>query len=242
MKDGSKTSPRSIVLRVYGENTEKFIDREEEVNMMKVLHSHGFGPQVLGTFQNGRIESFLYMKCLEAEDICKPEYATKIAKTLAKFHSLSGAFGAAKDASTPFARIKEWVEKAKTLDFSDNISNVDNLKKMSLQGILEESDRLAAIVSQLGVPVVMCHNDLLGGNIMVSEGEDQKMTFIDFEYADWAPRGFDLGNHFCEYAGFDGDYSRYPVQPTDFVRAYLEESSGIVVREDQFFATIFLHC
>lgn len=24
------------------------------------------------------------------------------------------------------------------------------------------------------------------------------MTFIDFEYAEWAPRGFDLGNHFCE--------------------------------------------
>lgn len=24
------------------------------------------------------------------------------------------------------------------------------------------------------------------------------MTFIDFEYADLAPRGFDWGNHFCE--------------------------------------------
>ena len=24
------------------------------------------------------------------------------------------------------------------------------------------------------------------------------VTFIDFEYADWAPRGFDWGNHFCE--------------------------------------------
>lgn len=24
------------------------------------------------------------------------------------------------------------------------------------------------------------------------------MTFIDFEYAEWAPRGHDLGNHFCE--------------------------------------------
>lgn len=24
------------------------------------------------------------------------------------------------------------------------------------------------------------------------------MTFIDFEYSERAPRGFDLGNHFCE--------------------------------------------
>ena len=28
--------------------------------------------------------------------------------------------------------------------------------------------------------------------------KDGGMTFIDFEYADWAPRGFDWGNHFCE--------------------------------------------
>ena len=28
--------------------------------------------------------------------------------------------------------------------------------------------------------------------------QDGGITFIDFEYADWAPRGFDWGNHFCE--------------------------------------------
>lgn len=30
------------------------------------------------------------------------------------------------------------------------------------------------------------------------QAEQPSMTFIDFEYAEWAPRGFDLGNHFCE--------------------------------------------
>ena len=49
------------------------------------------------------------------------------------------------------------------------------------------------------------------------------MTLIDFEYADWAPRGFDWGNHFCEYAGFECDYSRYPAAPAAaaFIRHYL---------------------
>ena len=43
-----------------------------------------------------------------------------------------------------------------------------------------------------------------GGNGAVSGGDyhvsqlQAIMTFIDFEYADWAPRGFDWGNHFCE--------------------------------------------
>ena len=49
-------------------------------------------------------------------------------------------------------------------------------------------------------PLVFAHNDLLSGNIMVATDgtSTPTMTFIDFEYADWAPRGYDLANHFCE--------------------------------------------
>lgn len=35
--------------------------------------------------------------------------------------------------------------------------------------------------------------------------------FIDYEYGAYTYRGFDIGNHFTEYAGFEGDYSRYVV-------------------------------
>lgn len=31
-----------------------------------------------------------------------------------------------------------------------------------------------------------------------ADRQREVMTVIDFEYADWAPRGFDWGNHFCE--------------------------------------------
>lgn len=38
-----------------------------------------------------------------------------------------------------------------------------------------------------------------------------------------APQGHDIGNHFCEYAGFECDYSRYPGQAAAelFLRHYL---------------------
>lgn len=39
-------TPAVIVLRVYGENTEKFVDRGEEVALMQKLNKSGFGPQV----------------------------------------------------------------------------------------------------------------------------------------------------------------------------------------------------
>lgn len=51
------------------------------------------------------------------------------------------------------------------------------------------------------------------------------MQFIDFEYARWSYRGFDFGNHFNEYAGFECDYSRYPDNDhiAFFMQHYLSE-------------------
>lgn len=51
------------------------------------------------------------------------------------------------------------------------------------------------------------------------------MQFIDFEYGSYNYRGFDFGNHWNEYAGFEGDYSRYPdiKQQAMFVKAYLQQ-------------------
>lgn len=39
----------------------------------------------------------------------------------------------------------------------------------------------------------------------------EKLYFIDFEYGSYNYRGFDIGNHFNEYAGYDCDYSLYAI-------------------------------
>ena len=50
------------------------------------------------------------------------------------------------------------------------------------------------------------------------------VTLIDHEYACFNFRGFELGNHFCEYVGFDIDMTKYPPRETQipFLRTYLE--------------------
>lgn len=80
-----------------------------------------------------------------------------------------------------------------------------------------------------------------------------KVVFIDLEYAGWNFRGFDLGNHLCEYASDfllpDAahllDFGRYPSleQRRAFARAYLDagkcagaEAVAALVREMDEFA------
>ena len=65
----------------------------------------------------------------------------------------------------------------------------------------------------------------------VQEGADgnvpaDSLQFIDFEYGCSSYRGFDWGNHFNEYAGFECEYGRYPDRDSAaaFIRAYLAEA------------------
>ncbi len=54
-----------------------------------------------------------------------------------------------------------------------------------------------------GLEIVFTHNDLLAGNVLIpldfyENLESRKgMKFIDYEYAGYNPRAFDIANHFC---------------------------------------------
>ena len=242
---------------------------------MQILYKNGFGAQVQGLFQNGRIETFLPMRCLTPEEMCTPEIALQIAAKLAKFHQVD-AENAPTTAATPFTRIREWLSIAKTLDFADDVEKHALYQQFDFEELEKEVAAVEAAAALFQSPLVFAHNDLLSGNIMVqqqqqqhtqtldnntttssstpldngekeettptnknenefghrpssslSSSDDKEMTFIDFEYADWAPRGFDIGNHFCEYAGFDCDYERYPNNEaaSKFMKAYLHATA-----------------
>ena len=263
-----------VAFRVYGIGTEKFVDRAKEVATMQRLHRNKFGPALLGLFTNGRIESFLRMRCLIPEEMANPDYVPSIAATLAKFHAVDAAHRPI-TAATPFARIKEWLSIARKLDFSSNPEKLAAFQHFDFDELTAEVELVETAAAGLESPIVFAHNDLLSGNIMISLGSSSSagtsggdaevdpvassngnttstvelstntdtdpasesnsnlMTFIDFEYADWAPRGFDLGNHFCEYAGFECDYGKYPKYDaaSRFLRSYLAVVQGVTPEE-----------
>lgn len=93
--------------------------------------------------------------------------------------------------------------------------------------LTEEFEQLYATLESLNSPLLFCHNDLLLGNVVYTP-EKNKVTFIDYEYADQNFQAFDIGNHFAEFAGIDAsngiDYSKYPSRDyqIEWIRAYLE--------------------
>ncbi|KAK1799977.1 hypothetical protein P4O66_006126 [Electrophorus voltai] len=115
--------------------------------------------------------------------------------------------GKASTASSPisFPRIREEVPSKEVLE--------------------EEMAWMQQHLSQLGSPVVLCHNDLLCKNIIhnVKEGY---VRFIDYEYSSYNYQAFDIGNHFNEFAAGMSqlDYSLYPSRQMqlDWLRTYLK--------------------
>ncbi|ODV63378.1 kinase-like protein [Ascoidea rubescens DSM 1968] len=47
-------------------------------------------------------------------------------------------------------------------------------------------------------------------NIILSNANNDLISFIDYEYMSTAPRGFDISNHLIEWQGFDCEISRIP--------------------------------
>jgi len=73
--------------------------------------------------------------------------------------------------------------------------------------------------------VCATHNDLLSGNILARK-KDDSVIFIDYEYGCYNYAGFDIANHFNEYAGFDCNFEKwYPKRDAqlDFMKVYLKQ-------------------
>lgn len=78
--------------------------------------------------------------------------------------------------------------------------SVIDLGLPSVQELRAGFAKLYARLKTLGSPVVFAHNDLLLGNVIYTESSD-RVSFIDYEYADHNYQAYDIGNHFTEFAG-----------------------------------------
>src|SRR5699024_9060621 len=82
-------------------------------------------------------------------------------------------------------RIKELVEEL-------------NLPLLKATDVLAEHRELMKRIKELQAPLVFCHNDFRGNNLLVTE--DKSVLTVDIEHAGYGTRGYDLACIFLESA------------------------------------------
>lgn len=215
--------PKNVLVRFFGVGTENFINRDLEAQISHSLFAtDGVSvPQIFARFKTGRIEEWIDSKVLHVSEL--PISMAKIAKMLAHFHSTKIDFEIRRD-PVIFETIEKWSQTIKLENFFEE----DFINLESEVAFLQEK------IKTLDSPVVFSHNDLQENNIL-NNPETHELHFIDFEYANFNYRGFDLGNHFCEWtieyndkydSGFQITLGNYPTkeQRLSFFNHYLDPS------------------
>ncbi|KAI8064845.1 kinase-like domain-containing protein [Gilbertella persicaria] len=192
-----------LLMRVYGNGVDQIIDRENELDWLARLSHLNIGPSLLGIFGNGRFEEYLPSTTLTSDDIRDPETSKGIASCLRELHDIVTVhpYQPSKHKLEIWSNIDKWYSVVmgflpslmKKSDGWDKVLNTFNLELLSFE-IQECKD----VLNSLNSPIVFAHNDTQYGNVLrlAKTGE---LVVVDFEYAGYNPRGFDLANHFCEW-------------------------------------------
>ncbi|CCD65080.1 ethanolamine kinase [Caenorhabditis elegans] len=212
-----------VIFRVFGHNTNKVIDRENEVIAWKQLAEYGFAAPLYGKFNNGLICGFLEGKSLAIEQMRDSKFNMNIAKRIAQLHSSVPTNG-----KTPvFEKMRTFLQQLNPSFEKESQQNFFHENFPTDLGA--EISKIEKMIVMLKEPIVFCHNDLLVHNI-VYDSEKKSIEFIDYEYAFPNYALYDIANHFCEYAGVEGspDYSKCLTKDEKwaFINDYLRFSNG----------------
>ena len=243
LRDEVKLLPgekRHILLRLYG----RIIKDSPETSVIDpvvfgLLAEKGLGPQLYGVFLDGRLEEYIPSRSLTTSELNNSAISQCCARIMASFHTLNLPIrktpGRLFEETQGFlaATLKSMTAVPYSSDRAERVS------KLLAYNLPNEVNFMWSLLANVKSPIVFCHNDLSAGNILYVEnntsdtGTQWRLQPIDFEYSFYNYRGFDIGNHFCEWCYdynvesapyFKATLSSYPTEEEqiNFIRAYLE--------------------
>lgn len=183
-----------VIVRLYGEGSESFIERQRELLIYQTLSKM---PEMhlglLACFPQGRVETFLRGTVGTFADLRKPVVFTRIARALAMLHTfdLSHVIDARPH------QLETKLQKFLGQIQEKGCCGCTWISGTTLESYVDTFVSLLAARPHEDHHVVFCHGDLQYGNVMIQE--DHEVALIDFEYSGYYPRAFDLANHFCEW-------------------------------------------
>ncbi|XP_046889376.1 choline kinase alpha isoform X1 [Hypomesus transpacificus] len=246
--------PRNILLRLYGAILQMSCNKGEsrqsnkenqsqgaeamvlESVMFAILAERELGPKLYGIFPQGRLEQYVPSRKLETVELSVPSVSAEIAEKMAKFHAMRMPFN--KEPKWLFGTMEKYLKQVLRISFTKE-SLTRRFNRLLGYNLPHEMDTLKFLLDSTHSPVVFCHNDCQEGNVLLLHGREgsdkQKLMLIDFEYSSYNFRGFDIGNHFCEWM-YDYSYEKFPffkvtsqnyptkAQQLHFFGSYLRES------------------
>ncbi|KAJ2048248.1 hypothetical protein H4S04_003948 [Coemansia sp. S16] len=232
--------PVKYLLRVYGTGVDEFLSREKELYWLSQLTSLGFGPRLYGIFGNGRLEEFLESTTLTKVDIRDQSTSKHIARRMCELHSLVSyyrPFGGPNTKAVDLSGAPElWTNVASWLRLVEKkwarirlvcANNSECTEILENWTRVEQAvTKLRHVIARANSPVVFAHDDLQYGNILRLETTGE-LVVVDFEYAGYNYRGFDIANHFCEWMA-DYHHAEHPHRLGEAAYPTLEQRKGFL--------------
>ncbi|XP_074128055.1 choline/ethanolamine kinase isoform X2 [Sminthopsis crassicaudata] len=223
--------PREVLLRLYGAILQGVDSLVLESVMFAILAERRLGPRLYGVFPEGRLEQYIPSRPLGTNELKEPRRSAEIAVKMARFHLMEMPFN--KEPRWLFGTMERYLKQIQDL-IPPTKTNENLIQRYHLE---EEMSMLRKLLDSTSSPVVFCHNDIQEGNILLLSDKEPGLMLIDFEYSSYNYRGFDIGNHFCEWI-YDYSYEESPYflmepknypnreQQLHFIRNYLSVIQG----------------
>lgn len=162
-----------------------FVDRQREAAVTKLLRLHGLGKRVfLRIGKYAQIEEWLEGRAFDLGDFSKPLFLMKVAQALANLHSMkvtpirmcdtynsdTDDDGNGQKLSAETLKERGWIERIGEFDFEGRIHKFLSLPKVRKDlkdRILRALERCQSSLRPSWLPLSLCHNDLLCGNVLL---------------------------------------------------------------------------
>ncbi|CAL2037504.1 unnamed protein product [Caenorhabditis brenneri] len=168
-----------------------------------IFSERGLGPKLYGFFDGGRLEEYLPSRTLDSDTVLEPEISRKIGAAYPKYHAIEVPVSKGRRC---FQAMREYLKEYQDFGGGDyeikttTVTYSEHPKKVSMEELYKEIDLMEKWTNELYEDtVVFCHNDLACSNVLELES-NKEMILIDWEYASYNCRGFDLAMHLSETA------------------------------------------
>lgn len=101
----------TVILRIYGKSTERFIDRNRELACMQLMHRAEYTPPLYCQFANGVCYGFVPGRCISAQEMGEPRMMRRIAVCLAQVHSVHVSASAVSSKGAVVWDMCDWIHR-----------------------------------------------------------------------------------------------------------------------------------